>query len=312
MIQGSTSKRNNQHCMDADSVIYLFFIEHWCLERELFPIYQIRICCMNAGDDNTAGPDDADDNTVVDTQCSMLSNSDMSGQVLNSKTMELESDIVRGNRQCDVQKSLALVTPYLLCFLSVLVCLLAGGVYHYHMEVGHLETQVEDLSKSVYSIKNYRGEKGGRGESGQPGLPGETGQKGRQGAAGLTGLKGNPGDEGQQGQKGVAGVVGPVGPEGLKGQQGDKGDKGRIGEVGEIGPKGDQGMHGLRGEKGERGPVGPQGPEGPMGESALNLTDIEVQGPPGEKGERGQPGEKGEKGDKGESVMLADPFGKTC
>merc|ERR1719308_188099 len=107
------------------------------------------IYCMNAGDDNTAGPDDADDNSVVDTQCSMLNNSEMSGTVLNSNTMQLESDIDRANRQCHIQKYLTLVTPYLLCFLSVLVCVLAGGVYHYHMEVGHLETQVEHLRERV-------------------------------------------------------------------------------------------------------------------------------------------------------------------
>ena len=87
----------------------------------------------------------------------MLSNGEMSGQVLNrDDTLELEIRD-REDRNCYIQKYLTVVTPYLLIFLSVLVCVLAGGVYHYHMEVGHLETQVEDLSKSVYSIRSTRG-----------------------------------------------------------------------------------------------------------------------------------------------------------
>ena len=261
----------------------------------------IRPVLEHADDDNEDCSDAADDSTQFTVKHSMSSNRDMSGQVLNREAMELYSEKDTDDKQCLSQKYLQQATPYLLCFLSIMVCVLGGAIYQAHMETGLLEEEIVTLRQSMDKVESSRGEKGERGGSGLPGLPGMNGQKGRPGLAGFRGQDGIPGLDGESGQKGGAGDIGPEGTLGLKGEQGGKGDRGEFGKKGEVGSPGASGTRGLKGERGSIGPVGP------MGETVFNGTDIEVEGPPGPKGEIGEQGEKGEKGD---SVTIADPFGK--
>ena len=172
---------------------------------------------------------------------SMPSTRDMSGQVLKREEMELSYEKGKDDRMCASQKYLSCLTPYLLFFLSIMMCVLAGAICHFHLETDKLETEMETLRQSITMVSSTRGEKGERGEAGLPGYPGASGQKGRPGLGGFPGLKGVPGLKGTRGQKGGLGDIGPEGPQGLKGNHGEKGDKGRRGETREAGSQGIQG-----------------------------------------------------------------------
>ena len=260
---------------------------------------------MHAVSDNAHCHDGTDDKPhVVDNSTvlhSMPSNRDMSGNVLNREEMELSYEKGKNDGLCVSQKYLRCVTPYILFFLSIMICVLAGAICHFHLETDKLETEMEALRQSMTMVSSTRGEKGERGEAGVPGYSGASGQKGRPGMGGFPGLKGVPGLKGARGHNGDHGDIGPAGSQGFKGNHGEKGNNGRRGEIGEAGFQGTQGVNGLKGEKGDMGPIGP------MSETVFNETEIQVRGPPGPRGERGPQGEKGEMG---ESVMPADPFGK--
>ena len=102
----------------------------------------------------------------------MPSNKDMSGQVLNREEMKLSNEKGKDDRICMSQKYLQCVTPYLLFFLPIMMCVLAGAICYFHLETDKLETEMETLRQSMTMVTSIRGEKGERGEAGRPGYLG--------------------------------------------------------------------------------------------------------------------------------------------